>query len=769
MKEAEATMNVSFSTLMLDSFLFRSLKSLFFSMVFFIIFSLLAFSILSFIENGFSILALKKLGFSELRIFNSWSFVCGLYKKWWIGINDAVVLGKFKNYYLIPFAALIVSASFLVYIFTKEFASKHKKYFPSLKELRELDIFGSAPIAFGRIKDIILKPKKATSALVWFGEDLGKTVSVAIPTILENNDANLVAVDTTGTLVQLTSGYRASVSKVFNFDWDMLDDYSKGEVYPRWNPLAIGNLPKSEDSRNAYIKSLSKYLIVKDETDYWENLAASTLEAIIHFFTSKVAQTKSNDYFLSSLLDHKILDDEESKILYSYYNFMDTHLASAAMDNLKNGKLTDKNFLPIGSWYGVPEEWHGKELCFAMIIDTMIQKYCFSSKDDNEQYAWRDMLNEFIEESFLFAYPQKKFQVFKYLMHLSIKQRKIVFSIILEALTVFRRKSVRERTSLSDFKLRDARGIIDAETGKRSLVSVYTASRSENSVFMTSFFVDVLLAMNIHIDEEKTKVPVLFVLDDFESLPKFKLLSQALEHSNKNNLSIMLLANNIEAIEYVYSSDELEVILNKTEYKLFSSENNHELSEKLQVVSNFLKFCNKVAGDKLWYQKSQTYAKVSRELLSSDFDKEISRGKYLLMADNFYGRPIKLESMFFMKIGEMKAKASLSEKLMLDKSLLRYRNKMDIEIPKLTEIIEKVGGKFLSEEDVDRFFAKRKEALVENISKIKDSKFDGRKTTQNVHRNKNEYKNINDIRADDWWQGEDEFFSDGELMKEIED
>ncbi|MFR8206746.1 MAG: hypothetical protein ACLU99_10855 [Alphaproteobacteria bacterium] len=61
---------------------------------------------------------------------------------------------------------------------------------------------------------------------------------MAIPSILRSDNCSVLAADNSGTLARYTSGYRATLGKVFYFNWDLQDDAAKGNYYPRWNPLA---------------------------------------------------------------------------------------------------------------------------------------------------------------------------------------------------------------------------------------------------------------------------------------------------------------------------------------------------------------------------------------------------------------------------------------------------------------------------------------------------------------------------------------------------
>ncbi len=196
-------------------------------------------------------------------------------------------------------------------------------------------------------------------------------------------------------------------------------------------------------------------------------------------------------------MDNGSLTEEENAILNSYYAFMPDEITAP----LKDKAVGSKNYVPIGSWYNIPEAWRGKEQCFPMLVDTIVAKY-----EEN-------LLQEFLDEAGLFGYDPRFLTILDYVSHISEKQRQILFDLILDSLAVFRKKSIRERTSLSDFHLTDLKG---------EAVTVYSVAESKDAAFMTTFFLDMLLSANLN--ALPSARPLLFVIDDFEMLPKIKMI-----------------------------------------------------------------------------------------------------------------------------------------------------------------------------------------------------------------------------------------------------
>lgn len=712
-------------------------------------------------------------GLSKLRIYNLPIFVFDSYKDWLIAFNKSLKAEKFSKLLLLPMLAPTITffvSSFLIQRKPKK-SEIDKGYFASFEDVQDLNIFGTAPMVLGRLNNFLLRPKKPSSSLVWFSEGLGKTASIAIPSILESDDANVVAVDCSGTLSRFTSGYRSIISHIYNFSWDKVDDYEKGEFYPRWNPLSSGNMPRKLKAREAYIKSISQYLIVKDANNYWERLASSTLEAIIHYFVSKVEQASANDYFLSRLFEGEKLIADDKELLREYYLYMPEEINAEALKNLKNDTLNVDNYLPVGSWYNIPDLWQGKEVCFAMIVDTLIYIYCDADMENEEVAVWKEMLLDFVKEGQLFGYHQKYLSVFDNLIHLTIRQRRVIFGIILEALASFRKISIRERTSLSDFNLSHIRGVVNEETGEMEPVTVYSSVLTKHSGFMTVMLVDMLLGANLNLKPSFKENSLFFLFDDFEILPRFKLLNEAMGHVSENNMSFMILTRDLEKVSQIYDKETLEEILIKTEYKLFSDENNSGLSDKLKAVGGYVSQSVATEGNSNVFSRphlrGELYNNVSKDFLSPKVE-ALTKGQYILFADVFYGRPIKVGSIFFAKNQVLRNKASLEEISTVEDALLERRNLQDVEVPEIVDVIRKSGVDIQSEKDIQNYIIKQKDIDSKNIAKIKHhSENTQTEAIDFEHEEKEKLKNKNIKvmeKEDNWWLNESAFSVSGNKL-----
>ena len=128
-------------------------------------------------------------------------------------------------------------------------------------------------------------------------------------------------------------------------------------------------MPPKGEARDKYVAGLVRYFILsgaeRGGDQYWERLAMAAMDGILNFFIAKLEQAGANDYFLSELLEKGRLGKEDRDILLSYYASMSKKYSLPAIKNMELGRLDMDNYLPIGSWEGIPSAWRGKEISFA--------------------------------------------------------------------------------------------------------------------------------------------------------------------------------------------------------------------------------------------------------------------------------------------------------------------------------------------------------------------------------------------------------------------
>lgn len=732
-----------------------------------------------FVQYGLNDQSINEISNFLLRLKEHPLYIFEAYVLWWQVFSLAYQFGQLNTASFIPPVAPLLFVSIWVLVFVKSTYSFKLWYrlnnrFAKIDDVERMGLLKGYLMALGKFQNYTLRLNKPLSVFGWGSPGLGKTTTVAIPSILESDNAGIIAVDCKGTLPKFTSGYRSTLGKVFYFNWNFLDNPELGEFWPRWNPFSSKNLPPKGVERDSYLNLISRYMLSNENNNYWEKLSSIAMEGLLQFFISKTEQAYANDYFLSELLDNGKLKNEDKDILLSYYALMPPSYAEPAIKNLNDGTLNIDNYLPIGSWDNIPGLWQGKEFCFAMLNDCLIQRfYTVRNEDENQEMGrWKKMLNGFLKEAEFFGYHPRAIRVMQHLFYLTKKQRKIIFAMMLEPLSAFRKSSIRERTSMSDLSFAEIRGKRNSDSGSFDVTTVYTVADNRQSSLLTRFFVDMIINANLENYHNMAPLPLLFVMDDFEILPKFYSLSEGLIHGPEARMSFLLLTDNLKNVHDNYGADGLEEIICNTSYKLLFAENNKNLSRHFDSLAVYgTKSVQIPAVDtgaflkvKQGFADSDYYHRIANDLLNKHQTGVVKKGQHLLLAQGYYHLPVCVNAMFFLQEEKLKYKATIDTCYFLDNKTLSSRDAQDLDSPLLLEVLQESGVSVEREEEVDAYLGDqyveaaevvkkpldKKSALAEDISQRWSSSHNHDEAGKNSKASQRKF-------GDDWWMSEDFF------------
>lgn len=725
------------------------------------------------LQYGFSAANLNLVGNFLWKLKSDPFKVWEAYGAWMRMFSQAAGRGVLTLGMLLPLLSPMIVIAITIWVFYRKprrrWTFRLENHLADDEIVEKIGLFNGFLMFLGKFNERVLKLNRTYSVFALGESGMGKTSGLAIPSILESDKACVVAIDDSGVLAKYTSGYRAKFGKVFYFDWRLRDNPEKGEYWPRWNPLSLRNLPKGGNKRERYILALAKSLLAQDRTvseeNYWDRLSHIALEGLLQFFIAKVEQAGANDYFLSKIMEKGSVFREDRELLLSYYVLMPESVAGQMVALIKDNQLNYENYLPVGSWGGIPEEWQGREMCLPMFTDFLIQRYflILQNVESKDVDAWKILLEEFLEEATLFAYHPRVSQALRQLYYLSKKQRNIVFPMVLKPLTNFRNKTVRERTCLSDFYLRQSRGIKTPQ----GLWQVSTIYNVYNNDFMSRFFVDMLVEDALIVHRNAGGYPLLFVMDDLAKLPRFSSLVDGVRAGLEANLSFLLINNDLAKVQEIYGVDRLENIISNATYKLITAANNQNMSAQLEHIAVYGTKSvqipkldhNDVMNMKNGLADASYYRRIAASLGSEDNEEIFERGCHLLLAEGFYHRPVKALSTFFLNDGEMIEKSAHRPNCFVALDVLQRRNPEDLNPPLLIEVLKNSGIKIKDGDDVDEFIDEsfdeaieysqlmpdRESALTEEIIERWESREPQMKTSSEIRQN------------DDWWMTEKSF------------
>ena len=734
-------------------------------MIFFVVlgfFLLAAFliALLRLSQKGFSLKVFHEaVGFAQKVVFNP-LYLLEVYTHWGEGFFVSWQKDKLSNAQFIPLFFPLVLTCFLLWkgfpLYKKIRENLKPVIFSSEKQLVERGLTSGKYTVLGVADDMLLQMPENNSLLVLGNDSAGKTSAICIPTILMANDSSIIAVSSQNELAEYTSGYRATLGPVFYFNWGLTDAPLKNEYYLRWNPLSAKEMPSKGMARENYLKGLSKYFVlhnVKTEMlndDYWPQLAGRAMFGLLSFFVAKIERAAANDYFLGMLLDKDKLTKDDKRLLLSYYVIMNKEYAAPVIENLQQGTLTKDEYLPIGSWEGVPQAWQGKELCLSMFADWLLQ--CFlvvKAQEKGAVDAWKIVIEYCLQEATFFGYDSAVIEILQQLFYLSRKQRSVIFPMLFNPLSVFRNTSVRERTSTSDFKMSQLR-----TSYAEKVQTIYCVSGDKNINFINKLFVDIALHHIVMHASQEDERPLLWIFDNLEQQPEYKALSRALEVSETQNMAMVLTAGSLANLQLKYSSNSLENIINKTQYKILLSESFASAAGELQKMSNGGVVSSSVKGSSLLSITNATYyQKVAKHLMNVK-KTLMNQGDEILLLPAFYRMPFKIHSAYFLAFDKLKQKATLSAAYFVPDDLLSLRNIQDIETPELFNVLQDAGCKLENIEDIDIYLEDKYEEAVETIEQVGDKESVLADDISARWQNSTE---ISDSEDKDWWLNENAF------------
>ena len=704
-----------------------------------------------------------KLHINWIKFISNPLYIFSLYGSWWTLLVKSFSDGAVRLVLITPFFVPAGMAFAGVYTFLKKKYSFTLWYiinhhFAKMSDVENMGIKKGPFMMLGRFEGELLGVKPSESVLCIGEMGTGKTSSVAIPSVLHSDNACMICVDMTGLLPKYTAGKRTRLGKTFYFNWDLEDDAEKGMYYPRWNPLCEENMPKERGERDAYIKRMAGYLIDVNEVeknDYWNILANSIIVAFLAYWDAKVFQAKTNDYFLNKLVEGRHLPSDEKKILMSYYVLMQKSYTKDAISALKDNTINQDTYAPIGSWAGIPEQWVGKDVCFAAITDWIIDNY-ISSKDDKAK-DWKSWFESLLREAVFFGYGDLAINGFRQVLALSTQQRQLAFTSVMKPFKIFTNQALRERTNGNDLNIDDIRGVYDETSKKWRPITIYSLANNYNSKILNQMFLDEVLYRNICQPAKSGQgaLPLVLVLDDVGHNLKLKNLTTLLEKGKSKKVSALLLCNSMNLVENTYSKKELECVVMNTAYKIVKAPDNQKLSRQLDKLATFATKSVQIpkAKNKKRKMRKKHFADASyfhRLALDFKLSKRVkidTRSHQIVLAEGFYHRPILAENVFFAEDDKFSRWAVLDAEYALSEEIINDKNKFDLYTPKISEIFD---NKDLGMDDIVQ--------LDQYMSMVFDEvETEKNKKREELEKEKMLEAEVSQNNDDDWWLDEDAF------------
>ena len=514
-------------------------------------------------------------------------------------------------------------------------------------------------------KQTPLKMDECMSALLLAPAGTGKTQGVVIPTILECDTVSMIVNDPKPELIYQTSGYRSTVGPVFIMNWAAPDEPEKGIYYPAWNPLSPENLPPNPEGRSTYIQVVVNSIVEENAKDpHWSNTARAALTGFINFIISKVERAKANDYFYNRLATGTF-DEQDAAVLMDYYMTMNTDPnAYAAMALLQNKQLNINNYVHVGTWGGLPKEWHGAEASIPMFLAWYVEGQIKVAQDLEERKnqgdqmvmmadPMKDFLNEAIKEAQLYAYDTDSVSALINLANTPDRERGSVMSTMNAGLNIFRHPAVNKHTRHSDLHFGDMRGMVDPTDGKMKPITIYLAMNVADApafAAITSMFIELLsnyLIANkpeaIHNGQKLGPYPALFVLDEMPTMNKLEAIIRGPAVGRGQKVSYLIVGQDISQIQEKYGDKAADTIIANTAAKVILRVNDPATAERFTRMIGKKKVKKKEKGP----DGKDVEVEKEEDLFSPMDLMTLKKAKQLVLFQGFYNLPIEADGEWY--------------------------------------------------------------------------------------------------------------------------
>ncbi len=570
-------------------------------------------------------------------------------------------------------------------------------------ERRDLVGFNKKLFVVGKFKDKLLRMGETLSILILAPPGTGKSVGFIVPSIVSLDDCSIFVHDQKPELWDITSNYRSTIGPCFQLKWaaqdepngkwvtpdeakllseDLIEKDKDGKTvineisgsvktkpiyYPSWNPLSPKSIPGYGPKREMYIERLANVLCpdpVGGGDKFWTSKARAALTGLSHFLVAKV---------------------------------------EAANDPKMNG-----------DWTGIPDNWHGREASFPMLVDWFA--HAQTAFDDGSEDPMRTLFRTAIEEAK--ALDNRFDEIYDIrpmnraviemtgLMNSPDKTRGSILTTMDEALNPFKNEAVRQRTSSCDFAFHELRGIPVQEARDRERekvkqyreqgidykpryqrdewepVSIYISVNLEDAkalAVITGIFIDSANAYLVAngpnaIDEQGNQLGPCdfgFLADETPQLPKLDTVINGPAVGRSKRVFYVLVGQDFGQIEQKYSKAEVETLKTNTAIKIILAQNNETTAKIVSEMAGKITYTKESLSDRSGgnnsltkgiqeivkiRKKSSSQSMESTEFLKQSFIMSMPEGKHLVFVQNYTNRPIMCDTPRFFEMPEFKEK-----------------------------------------------------------------------------------------------------------------
>ena len=458
---------------------------------------------------------------------------------------------------------------------------------------------------------------KAVSVEIIAPPATGKTSRFVIPGILSTDRCCFAIHDPKGELWETCAGWSAQVGGAYRLRWDALDSAAQGQRDPAFNFIAPRIVPDNEPERRIFIDSVSRTLIegtLRSDGDYFDARARLALSALIEY--------------LIALVNHD------------------------------SRKVTD----------GLAARWEGQPASLPMLAHWMGQAQERQHDEaersaDPDPHSATEWIYAVAEAAQHEPVPRSSAMELEHIARMAPVERRHILDRVREALAVFTRESVVQRTANSDFWPAQLSGRLSAdaldelgiETTPASVeewgvverlirsemwepVAVYVGARNgadHELAMLTRLFFEVCSHKLIShapgemgtSGERYGELPTCFMIDGLPNTNAWNAIVDTIDLGRSKERFCVLVAQSVEEIERTCSKEGARTARVGCAVRVVLAQNDREyIAEIIASVQG---------------------AEPSAPLLDTQRIAAMPRDRHLLLAQSFQAQPIDCDSCMY--------------------------------------------------------------------------------------------------------------------------
>ena len=443
-------------------------------------------------------------------------------------------------------------------------------------------------------------PEAALSMLLTAPPGGGKTAGFAIPTILSHDKSSMVIHDIKGELYEKTAGYRKTIGPVVRMAWSdalgaCFNFISPTHALPGSKRYRVLKPKLNELLNNHYespaeaARNLSIHI---REYSNWQDRITKTDGQTLGNLSSPMADEDIKELIVTAAELDEIDAKRDGYVAILWQNLIPKRPDAGANEHFdiagRNVGITGTNFMICRCERLSAERGEVVEPHLGRLIDMInedaaaIEEYYQSEGKNPPKDILSEVFNWWERECQTYGYPKKVESDIQSLKKKQGEEFSSVISTMETKLAIFRRSTVRARTSTSTFGLDALRGVRGPDGVMRPFTLYVEVPQEEQEAFgpVTAMFFQVAIQRILSDGPpENDQFEVGMLIDECPQMPKIEAILNGPALARSYLMWFMIIGQGLSQFESTYGRTGKSTLLDTTSIKLVPAQMDMEAAK----------------------------------------------------------------------------------------------------------------------------------------------------------------------------------------------